>query len=95
MLTAVLASHMFSHGISGLGYETTELTRNSRILNVLRLDMISGIRSVGFEMFLTHKTVILSLNLSQHCRNERVKVGKFTCKSQKVRRSKEDWKGLS
>ena len=44
--------------------------------------MISGVGNVAFEMFLTDKTLIPSLILAHHCLNERVKVGKFTCKSQ-------------
>ena len=83
---AMFASHMFSHCISGFRDEATKLTRNSWILNVLRLDMISGIWDVGFEMFLTDKTLILSPILSQHCKNEGVEVGIFTWKSQRFRK---------
>ena len=70
---------VFSQRISGLGGEPTVLAVDRRVLQVLGLNVSSGVPGVGLEEFLVADcTEILPVLESQHCVYNCVKFTKST-----------------
>ena len=70
---------VFSQGVSCLGDESTKLTGDIGILQMLGLYMSSGVPRISFmELLVTNCAIIPSVLESQHCINHSVELGKPT-----------------